>query len=98
LAVRYVKHKREKIGPCTICERIGELSYDHIPPVSAGNVSPMMLSSAMTAISGHPQEDRPLISQNGYKIRSICAACNSALGREYDPTIAQLSPRISSLD
>jgi len=55
----------------------------------------MMLTSAMTAISGRPQEDRPLISQNGYKIRSICGDYNSTLGREYDPAIAQLCATIT---
>jgi hypothetical protein len=89
-AVRYVKVKREKVGACTICKRFRELTYDHIPPSAAGNTDPVMLISAMSAISGRPQEDRPLISQNGYKIRSICRDCNSALGREYDPVIGQL--------
>jgi hypothetical protein len=56
----------------------------------------MMLISAMSEISGKPQEDRPLISQSGYKIRSICADCNSTLGREYDPTIGQLCAAITN--
>lgn len=94
--MRYIKHKREKVGPCTICKLTRELTYDHIPPSSAGNVSPVLLTSAMTAISGRPQEDRPLISQNGYKIRSICRECNSALGREYDPTIGSLCAEVTN--
>jgi hypothetical protein len=94
--VRYVKQKRDKIGPCTICKEIRELTFDHIPPSSAGNVSAVMLTSAMSAISGRPQEDRPLISQNGYKIRSICSDCNSTLGREYDPAIAKLCAAITN--
>jgi len=88
--VRYVKLKREKVGACAICKRFRELTYDHIPPSAAGNTDPVMLVSAMSAISGKPQEDRPLISQNGYKIRSICRDCNSALGLEYDPLIGKL--------
>jgi hypothetical protein len=96
--VRYVKHKhkREKIGSCTICKENRELTYDHIPPASAGNVNPVTLISAMSAISGRPREDSPLISQNGYKIRSICSSCNSSLGREYDPTIGELCAAITS--
>ncbi len=93
--MRYVKHKREKVGECTICRGVGELTWDHIPPQVAGNVDPVMLVSAMTAISGHAQEDRPLISQNGYKIRSICKACNETIGQEYDPTIGALCASIT---
>jgi hypothetical protein len=93
--LRYVKHKREKVGECTICRGVGELTWDHIPPQVAGNVDPVMLVSAMTAISGHAQEDRPLISQNGYKIRSICKACNETIGQEYDPTIGALCASIT---
>jgi hypothetical protein len=88
--VRYVKHKREKVGECTICCRVAALTYDHIPPQVAGNVNPVMLTSAMSVLSGKPQEDRPLLSQNGYKIRSICRDCNSTIGREYDPVIGHL--------
>jgi hypothetical protein len=60
-AMRYVKQKREKVGLCTICKRFRDLTYDHIPPTTAGNVNPVMLVSAMSAISGRPQEDLPLI-------------------------------------
>ena len=93
--MRYVKHKREKVGECTICRQIRQLTWDHIPPQVAGNVDPVILVSAMTAISGHAQEDRPLISQNGYKIRSICKACNESIGQEYDPTIGALCATIT---
>jgi hypothetical protein len=93
--MRYVKLKRERVGACTICKQCDQLTYDHIPPVVAGNTDPVMLVSAMTAISGQAQEDRPLISQNGYKIRSICRECNSAIGREYDPVIGKLCADIN---
>ncbi len=93
--MRYVKHKREKVGECTICRRVALLTYDHIPPKVAGNVNPMMLTSAMSVLSGKPQEDRPLLSQNGYKIRSICRDCNSTIGREYDPVIGRLSEDVN---
>jgi hypothetical protein len=88
--MRYVKQKREVVGECTICRRVRKLSYDHIPPKVAGNVNPVMLSSAISVLSGIPQEDRPLISQNGYKIRSICEECNGTIGREYDPVIGKV--------
>ncbi len=88
--MRFVKHKREKVGECTICRQIRQLTWDHIPPQVAGNVDSVMLTSALSAISGTPQEDRPLISQNGYKIRSICKVCNETIGREYDPVIGKL--------
>jgi hypothetical protein len=55
--MRYVKHRREKVGECTICRRTRELTWNHIPPQVAGNIDPVMLVSAMTAISGHSQED-----------------------------------------
>lgn len=93
--MRYIKHKREKVGKCTICLRIRELTWDHIPPRVAGNIDPVMLVSAMTAISGHAQENRPLISQNGYKVRSICKACNERIGQEYDPAIGALCASIT---
>ena len=93
--MHYVKHKREKVGPCTICEENRPLTWDHIPPSTAGNVDSVMLTSAMTAITRTPQERRPVISQNGYKIRSICGECNSRLGREFDPTIGELCAAIT---
>ncbi|MBI4024172.1 MAG: hypothetical protein HY360_04270 [Verrucomicrobia bacterium] len=93
--MRYVKQKREQVGACTICNRICQLTYDHIPPSVAGNADSMMLISALSAISGTPQEDRPLISQNGYKIRSICRDCNSTIGREYDQVMGQLCADIN---
>jgi hypothetical protein len=46
--------------------------------------------SAVSAITGTPQEARSLIIQNGYKLRTICGECNSRIGREYDPTIGKL--------
>jgi len=55
----------------------------------------MMLVSALSAISGTPQEDRPSLSQNGYKIRSICKVCNETIGREYDPVIGRLCNAIN---
>jgi hypothetical protein len=88
--MRYVKHKREKVGACTICQEFRDLTYDHIPPRIVGNTDPVMLIFALSAISGRPQENRPLISQNGYKVRSICRECNSTIGREYDPVIGKL--------
>ncbi len=90
MLMRYAKSKREKVGVCIICKEFRELTYDHIPPRTVGNTDPVMLISALSAISGRPQEDRPLISQNGYKIRSICQGCNSTIGREYDPVIGKL--------
>lgn len=95
-AMRYVKQKREKAGLCTICKRFRDLTYDHIPPTTAGNVNPVMLVSAMSAISGRPQEDRPLISQSGYKVRSICRDCNSTMGQQYDPIIGKLCTDINA--
>ena len=89
----YAKIKREKVGECTICRQTRELTWDHIPPQVAGNLHPVMLVSALTAISGHSQE-KPVLSQNGYKVRSICGDCNSAIGREYDPTIGSLCASI----
>jgi hypothetical protein len=54
-----------------------------------------MLISAMSAISGRPQEKRPLLSQNGYKMRTICRECNSMMGREYDPVIGRFCADIN---
>ncbi len=93
--MRYVKHKRQKFGECTICRQHRELTWDHIPPKVAGNVNPMVLVSALTALSGTPQEDRHALSQNGYKIRSICKVCNETIGREYDPVIGSLCGAIN---
>lgn len=93
--MRYVKQRREKVGECTICRRTRELTWDHTPPQVAGNIDPVMLVSAMTAISGHPQEDRPLLSQNGYKVRSICKECNETIGQQYDPAIGALCASIT---
>ena len=93
--MRFLKQKREKIGECTICRQTRQLTWDHIPPRVAGNVNPVVLVSALTAITGQAQEVRSLISQDGYKIRSICKVCNETIGREYDPTIGALCSSIT---
>jgi hypothetical protein len=93
--MRYIKHKREKSGECTICRQTRDLSWDHIPPQAAGNIDPVILVSAMTALTGDAQGNRSVISQNGYKIRSICKACNETIGHEYDPTIGELCANIT---
>ena len=93
--MRYVKQKREKVGECTICRQIRQLTWDHIPPKAAGNIDQVILVSALTAMTGHPQEDRPLISQDGYKIRSIYKPCNEAIGQKHDKTIGALCTDIN---
>lgn len=41
--------------------------------------------------------DKPIISQNGFRFRSICAKCNNEkLGLDYDPSLADFVTRIKS--
>jgi len=52
--------------------------------------------TAIQAITGNSEEGGVGISQNGYKLRTLCGGCNSKVGREYDPVIGDLCSDITA--
>jgi hypothetical protein len=83
------------MGFCSICKTHGQLTWDHVPP--KGCVRPSVIE--IKNLSEHISPDnsvKPSRSQNGLKLRSICARCNSErLGATYDPELIRLSNSIS---
>lgn len=73
------------IGICKICNNKCNLSRDHFPPRSSGNIHNHNIYSGKDIFnSGHsPKYERQ--SQGGYTIDdAICSKCNNFIGGKYD--------------
>lgn len=90
----YEKRKRNKIDRCNICLAQKELSWDHIPPKGGIVLSSVEIKNIFQIIAGRP-DDQYRISQNGVKYRTICSACNSKLGSDFDPVLNSLNETIT---
>jgi hypothetical protein len=81
------KGKRGKVGPCNICQQSAALSWDHVPPKGGINLRPVEQSTIFQHLIGNLDKQKPHISQNGVKYRTLCKACNEKLGHRYDPVL-----------
>lgn len=80
-------------GICKICGKEDYLTYEHVPPKGAFNSgkSETIRGDAFTSvISGDrlPWDTEGLrkdISQNGWKMLTLCKRCNNFTGRKYVP-------------
>lgn len=92
----YKKCKRERIGNCRICSSKNvELSWDHVPPKGAIELTEVEIRNIVNAFVRGAVNQRPEFSQNGLKLRTICADCNSLLGKAYDPALIDFSLAMS---
>ncbi|MEW5859783.1 MAG: hypothetical protein AB1861_20755 [Cyanobacteriota bacterium] len=93
---KQVKFKGAKEGYCNICGQYSQLTRDHIPPqgcVKPTNVELRTLTQYLTEPSG-----KPVNSQSGLNILSICGNCNNnLLGTEYDPELIEVSKQVATL-
>jgi len=83
-------------GYCNICSKYTQLTRDHIPP--QGCITPAALE--LRTLNQHIsyKNRKPLFSQNGLNIRSICGQCNNTLlGTNYDPELISLSRQLANL-
>jgi hypothetical protein len=83
----YSKVKREKYGPCNLCRKEADLTWDHVPPKGGIELSSVEMRTILQALSGDPNKDKFRISQNGVKYRTLCKDCNNWLGKEFDPIL-----------
>lgn len=85
----HIRKKRAKIGKCNICQEELPLSWDHVPPKSSIDLTPVEIKTVFNVLTrGKPQVRE---SQNGVKFRTICSECNSFIGSKYDPVIRDFS-------
>ena len=80
--INYIKEKRAKIDYCNICGRIGELTWDHVPPKGVTGGRPVIVNtifSKMPTPSSHMKK-----YQSGVKFRSVCQECNNTILGEND--------------
>lgn len=88
-----VRFKGDKEGYCNICGQYSQLTRDHIPPqgcVKSTNVE-------LRTLASQPDE-KPINSQSGLNILSICGNCNNNLfGTEYDPTLIEVTKQVAGL-
>jgi hypothetical protein len=81
--------KRESPGPCNLCREQRPLSWDHVPPRSSLGPEPVEMATIMQVLCGSPGRRVVSTSQNGVKYRTLCRDCNTRIGRDYDPALAQ---------
>lgn len=93
---KQLQFKGDKEGYCNICGKYSQLTRDHIPP--QGCVKPATVElRTLTQYLSRPTE-KPVISQSGLNILSICGNCNNnLLGTEYDPELIEVSKKVTSI-
>ena len=79
--------KRGKLDICNICKQSASLSWDHVPPKGGIDLKPVEQVTILQYLAGSPEEQKPRISQNGVKYRTLCKHCNERLGHSYDPVL-----------
>lgn len=88
------KIKGAKIGYCSICEKYGSLTYDHVPPKGCIAIKPVEIRTLSQEFYG--TKTKAKISQNGTKYRTICKECNNdRLGLNYDPELKKFTDEVS---
>jgi hypothetical protein len=55
----------------------------------------MEMRTILQTLSGDPNKNKFVISQNGVKYRTLCEACNGRLGREYDPVLNEFANNVA---
>jgi len=83
--MHYQKFKRkENPSICNICLEEKKLSWDHVPPKGGIDLIAVKQESILSKFTIPETEKAYKFSQNGVKFRTICSACNSYLGLNYD--------------
>jgi hypothetical protein len=95
-------------GYCNLCNQLGELTRDHVPPKGSVNLRRAELrpllervksdsGGSKTAFFANMPPGKPRrILQGGPDYRSICSDCNNRLlGTRYDPEIKRISEEVA---
>ena len=79
----------KRYGYCALCGKYGELSFEHIPPKSAFNKTPVKPVTGKTWLSNHNAlpwdlNNLPYVHlQKGMGLWSLCRKCNNFTGTMY---------------
>lgn len=80
---------------CNACLSTAKLTGDHVQP--RGCVKPVDSELRTVAGSFHPKA-KPLLSQTGLKVETLCGPCNNGLlGTRYDPALIELTQAVRPL-
>ena len=81
-------NRKGEVGPCRVCGQTGPLTFEHMPPRSAGNHTRRRMVD-MTTDLAHPIGVFPprgwIQVQKGMGAYATCGDCNSFSGSDYVP-------------
>lgn len=87
----YKKFRRRKRGKCNLCGKVDRLTWDHVPPQGGIELQAVEIDRIAGAMVSGLAVDKPEVSHDGLKFRTLCSNCNSLLGRKYDPALNSLA-------
>lgn len=91
-----IKFKGDKEGYCNICSKYSQLTRDHIPPQGCVKPTIVELKTLTQYISA--SSEKPIDSQSGLNILSICGDCNNnLLGTQYDRELIEVSQNVAGI-
>ncbi len=78
------------VGRCRICGQNKELTFEHVPPKSAFNSSPIRIQEYEHLVnSGSPLYGKSKRSNKGFGQYTLCQSCNNSTGQWYAKDFAQ---------
>lgn len=92
----YAKSKREKYSICNLCRETKALSWDHVPPKGAIELTTVKMNTIFNIMTAGAEQPKLRESQNGMRYRTICSDCNSLLGSAYDIEMNNFATDIGS--
>jgi len=87
----YRKFKRRRVGRCNLCQKVKTLTWDHVPPKGGIVLQPVEIDRVASELISGLRLEKPEISHDGLKFRTICADCNSLIGKQYDPALNEFA-------
>lgn len=87
----YRKFKRRRIGLCNLCQKERPLTWDHVPPEGGIELQPVEIDRVASELISGLALEKPEVSHDGLKFRTLCSGCNSLLGNRYDPALNQFA-------
>ncbi|MBL7203669.1 MAG: hypothetical protein ISS63_04975 [Desulfobacteraceae bacterium] len=67
------------------------MTWDHVPPKGGIELLPVEIDRIASELMPGVQAQKPEISHDGLKFRTLCADCNSLLGQRYDPALNEFA-------
>lgn len=83
-----------KTGRCNICGQDGPLTVDHTPPKSCGGVTAAQVRTLTQQLGNGVEGKRNTRLQTRVARRTLCERCNTLLGHQYDPALADFCRQV----